>query len=92
MKSGKQISFIRIQIAKSIHECLFILGIGLLEQGWPELGLSAGRDEHELVVDSRESVIHENLPPGPAPPNTEPGSINNSVKWTHRLGFFAPFL
>ena len=59
---------------------LFLLGIGLLEQGWPELCLSVGGKEDKLVVDSRESVIHEHLTPRPAPPNTEPGSINNSVK------------
>ena len=56
---------------EDVEKQLFLLGIGLLQKGTPELIAFLGLQEDQLAIECGESVIHHNVHPLAKVPETE---------------------
>lgn len=56
---------------EDVEKQLFLLGIGLLQKGTPELIAFLGLQEDQLAVEGGEAVVHHNVHPLAKVPETE---------------------
>lgn len=56
---------------EDVEKQLFLLGIGLLQKGTPELIAFLGLKEDQLAIEGGESVIHHNVHPLAKVPETK---------------------